>query len=154
MALRHSQRHVVWMDHRHWRSRPRPWPRGKYLILPQVMPVLSPTAVFMLPFKTNHVLYAVRAFMDNNDPKPSVALIKKSLKIYPYTPGGAGTSIARHFKEKIMLHWTHRYRRRSLLRGAESRSTRFPKRLFLLRDAQRARSARAATSFSPELLVN
>jgi hypothetical protein len=50
---------------------------------------------------TTHVLYAVRAFMDNNDPKPSVASIKKSLKIYPYTPGGFGTSIATILEGKV-----------------------------------------------------
>jgi hypothetical protein len=26
--------------------------------------------------------------MDNNDQKPAVASIKKSLRVYPYTPGG------------------------------------------------------------------
>src|SRR4030095_13981454 len=35
-----------------------------------------------------------RSFLVNNDPKPTVELIKKHLKIYPYTPGGVGTSIA------------------------------------------------------------
>ncbi len=34
-----------------------------------------------------------RSFLENNDPKPPVALIKKTLKIYPYLPGGYGTSI-------------------------------------------------------------
>ena len=34
-----------------------------------------------------------RAFIENNDPKPVVALIKKTLKVYPYLPGGYGTSI-------------------------------------------------------------
>jgi hypothetical protein len=68
---------------------------GKYLILPPGYAGTVPDGGFYVGrSKTNHVLYAVRAFMDNNDPKPSVALIKKSLKIYPYTPGGAGTSIA------------------------------------------------------------
>ena len=51
--------------------------------------------------KTTHVLYAVRAFMENNDPKPAVASIKKSLKIYPYTPGGFGTSIATILEGKV-----------------------------------------------------
>ncbi len=41
--------------------------------------------------------------MDNNDPKPSVALIRKSLKIYPYTPGGVGTSIATALKGNVRL---------------------------------------------------
>jgi hypothetical protein len=44
--------------------------------------------------KTFHVLYAVRAFMENSDPKPAVASIRKLLKIYPYRRGGYGTSVA------------------------------------------------------------
>ncbi len=50
-----------------------------------------------------HVLYAVRAFMVNNDPKPTVELIKKGLKIYPFTPGGFGTSIATRLEGKVRL---------------------------------------------------
>ena len=53
--------------------------------------------------RTRRALYAVRAYLDNNDPKPSVALIKKSLKIYPYTPGGFGTSIATALEGKTRL---------------------------------------------------
>ena len=34
-----------------------------------------------------------RAFLVNNDPKPAVDTIKKTLKIYPYVPGSYGTSI-------------------------------------------------------------
>ena len=41
--------------------------------------------------------------MENNDPKPAVASIKKSLKIYPYTPGGFGTSIATALEGKVRL---------------------------------------------------
>src|SRR6185369_3371374 len=50
-----------------------------------------------------HVLYAVRAFMENNDPKPAADLIKTGLKIYPYTPGGFGTSIATALDGKARL---------------------------------------------------
>jgi hypothetical protein len=39
--------------------------------------------------------------MENNDPKPAVASVKKSLKIYPYTPGGFGTSIATVLEGKV-----------------------------------------------------
>jgi hypothetical protein len=35
-----------------------------------------------------------RSFMENDDPAPTVATIKATLKFYPYTPAGAGTSIA------------------------------------------------------------
>uniref|UniRef100_UPI001B802255 DUF1254 domain-containing protein n=1 Tax=Edaphobacter aggregans TaxID=570835 RepID=UPI001B802255 len=77
---------------------------GKYLILPPDYDGPIPDGGFYVArSKTNHVLYAVRAFMDNNDPKPSVALIKKSLKIYPYTPGGVGTSIASALQGHVML---------------------------------------------------
>jgi len=77
---------------------------GRYLILPPGYDGPVPDGGFYVGrSKTDHVLYAVRAFMVNNDPKPSVALIKKSLKIYPYTPGGAGTSIATALTGKVML---------------------------------------------------
>ena len=49
------------------------------------------------------MLYAARAFLVDNDPKPAVENIKKYLKIYPYTPGGAGTSIATALKGKVRL---------------------------------------------------
>ena len=41
--------------------------------------------------------------MENNDPKPAVALIRETLKIYPYTPGGYGTSIATALEGKVRL---------------------------------------------------
>jgi hypothetical protein len=39
----------------------------------------------------------------DNDPKPTVELIKKHLKIYPYTPGGFGTSIGLALEGKVRL---------------------------------------------------
>ena len=44
-----------------------------------------------------------RSFLENNDPKPVVALIKKTLKIYPYLPGGYGTSIGSALEGKATL---------------------------------------------------
>jgi hypothetical protein len=77
---------------------------GKYLVLPPDYDGPVPdNGFFVGRSKTTHVLYAVRAFMDNNDPKPAVALIKKSLKIYPYTPGAFGTSIATALEGKVRL---------------------------------------------------
>jgi hypothetical protein len=49
------------------------------------------------------VLYAARSFLVDNDPKPTVELIKKHLKIYPYTPGGFGTSIGLALEGKVRL---------------------------------------------------
>jgi hypothetical protein len=53
--------------------------------------------------KTTRVIYAARAFLTDNDPKPTVELIKKTMKIYPYTPGGLGTSIATGLEGKVRL---------------------------------------------------
>jgi hypothetical protein len=53
--------------------------------------------------KTNRVLYASRSFLVNNDPKPAAELIKKHLKVYPYTPGGVGTSIATALQGTVRL---------------------------------------------------
>ena len=44
-----------------------------------------------------------RSFLEKNDPKPVVALIKKTLKVYPYLPGGYGTSIGSALEGKATL---------------------------------------------------
>ena len=44
--------------------------------------------------RTTRVLVLGRSFMENDDPKPTVDVIKARTKIYPYEPGGVGTSIA------------------------------------------------------------
>lgn len=68
---------------------------GKYLIVPPSYDGPLPEGgYFIAHSKTNLVIYGVRAFLVNNDPKPAVENIKKNLKLYPYTPGGVGTSIA------------------------------------------------------------
>jgi hypothetical protein len=68
---------------------------GKYLIVPPGYDGPLPEGgYFIAHSKTNRVLYAARAFLVNDDPKPAVDNIKKNLKLYPYTPGGVGTSIA------------------------------------------------------------
>ncbi len=68
---------------------------GKYLIVPPGYTGTLPESGYSIGHsKTVRVLYFGRSFMENNDPKPVVAKIKETLKIYPYTPGGVGTSIA------------------------------------------------------------
>jgi hypothetical protein len=77
---------------------------GKYLILPPDYDgPLPDNGFFVGRSKTNHILYGVRAYLENNDPKPAAALIKERLKIYPYTPGGYGTSIATALEGKVRL---------------------------------------------------
>jgi hypothetical protein len=69
---------------------------GKYLLVPPGYEGALPEGgYFIAKSKTNRVLYAARAFLVNkSDPKPTVEMIKKNFKIYPYTSGGLGTSIA------------------------------------------------------------
>jgi len=77
---------------------------GKYLIIPPDYDGPLPDGGFYLArAKTNRVLYAARAFLVNNDPKPTVDNIKKNLKIYPFTPGGVGTSIATALEGQVRL---------------------------------------------------
>jgi hypothetical protein len=75
---------------------------GKYLIVPPGYTGPLPDSGFHVGHsKTTRVLYAVRAFMENNDPKPAAAKIKQSLKIYPYRPGGYGTGLATILEGKV-----------------------------------------------------
>jgi hypothetical protein len=77
---------------------------GKYLLLPPGYDGPQPDGGFFVArSKTNRVLYAFRAFLAKNDPKPAVENIKKNLKIYPYTPGGFGTSIGTALEGKVRL---------------------------------------------------
>lgn len=77
---------------------------GRYLLVPPGYDGPLPDSGFHVAWsKTTRVLYAARAFLTDNDPKPTVELIKKTLKIYPYTPGGFGTSIATALEGKVRL---------------------------------------------------
>jgi len=77
---------------------------GKYLIVPPGYDGPLPDGgYFVAKARTNRVLYATRANLVNNDPKPAVENIKKHLKIYPYKPGGFGTSIATALEGKVRL---------------------------------------------------
>jgi hypothetical protein len=68
---------------------------GKYLIVgPDYDGPLPEGGYFVAHSKTNLALYAARAYLVDNDPKPAVENVKRNLKIYPYRPGSFGTSIA------------------------------------------------------------
>ena len=77
---------------------------GRYLLVPPGYTGTLPEGGFYIAHsKTYRVLYAARAFLVNGDPKPAVENIKKHIKIYPYTPGGEGTSIATALEGKVRL---------------------------------------------------
>ena len=68
---------------------------GKYLLLPPGYDGPVPEGGFYVARShTTRLLILGRSFLVNNDPNPAVDLIKRTLKIYPYVPGGVGTSIA------------------------------------------------------------
>jgi hypothetical protein len=106
---------------------------GKYLILPPNYDgPLPDNGFFVGRSKTTHALYGVRAYLENNDPKPAVALIKDRLKIYPYTPGDTAPASLPHSRARFDWRSIHRYRRRSSLKRAGSRSTPFLQTIFLI----------------------
>jgi hypothetical protein len=77
---------------------------GKYLILPPGYDGPLPEGGFFVSrARTTRVLWFGRAFMEKNDPKPVVEVIKKATKIYPYEAGGVGTSVAQFLSGKAKL---------------------------------------------------
>jgi hypothetical protein len=77
---------------------------GKYLIVPPDYDGPLPEGgYFVAHSKTNHILYAARAYLVNDDPKPAVENVKANLKIYPYVPGSYGTSLAEALTGAVRL---------------------------------------------------
>jgi hypothetical protein len=67
----------------------------KFLLLPPGYDGPLPDSGYHVATCTSNFVMAFgRSMLVDNDPKPTVETIKKHLKIYPYTPGGYGTSIA------------------------------------------------------------
>ena len=77
---------------------------GKYLLLPPGYAGPLPEGGYFIgrPTTTSVALLG-RAFLTNNDPKPTVETIKSTLKIYPYVPGSYGTSIGSFVTGKAPL---------------------------------------------------
>jgi hypothetical protein len=77
---------------------------GKYLILPPGYDGPLPEGgFFVAQARTSRVVWFGRLFLENNDPKPAVAGIRKFTKVYPYEAGGVGTSIAEFLSGKTKL---------------------------------------------------
>jgi hypothetical protein len=77
---------------------------GKYLLLPPGYSGPLPEGGYFIgrPSTTSVALLG-RAFLVNNDPKPAVETIKRTLKIYPYVPGSYGTSMGDFLTGKAPL---------------------------------------------------
>jgi hypothetical protein len=77
---------------------------GKYLLVPPGYEGPLPDSGFNVGrSRTMRVAVFGRNFLEKNDPKPAVEMIKKTLKVYPYQPGGFGTSIATALEGKVPL---------------------------------------------------
>jgi len=75
---------------------------GKFLLLPPGYDGPLPDSGYHVGATTSSFVMAFgRSFLTDNDPKPTVDVIKEHLKIYPYTPGGYGTSIATLLEGKV-----------------------------------------------------
>jgi hypothetical protein len=78
---------------------------GKYLIVPPGYQGALPEGTFNVAHaRTDMILWFGRSYLkDGSDPKPVVDTIRKTLKVYPYTPGGVGTPIAEFLEGKAPL---------------------------------------------------
>jgi hypothetical protein len=79
---------------------------GKYLFLPPGYKGEVPDGYFVQRMRTTRATLLGRSFLEKNDPKPVVAEIKKTLQVYPYLPGGYGTSIGAALEGKATLALT------------------------------------------------
>lgn len=72
---------------------------GKYLMLPPGYKGDLPEGGYVVySSKTFQASLLGRAFLENNDPKPVDENVRKNLKIYPYQPGGVGSSIGSYLR--------------------------------------------------------
>ena len=67
---------------------------GTFLLVgPGYEGTLPEGGYFVLRSRTNHVTMLFRAFLEDNDPAPPIALVKETFKIYTYQAGGFGNSV-------------------------------------------------------------
>ena len=80
---------------------------GTYLLVgPDYDGPLPEGGYYVRHSRTHHVTVLARSFINQNpgnDPGPTVDLIKERLKIYPYVPGGVGSSIGAYLTGKGRL---------------------------------------------------
>jgi hypothetical protein len=68
---------------------------GRFLLIPPGFDGPLPDSGYHVGHSgTTRAVLLGRSFLVDDDPAPTVELIKSTLKLYPYAPGGFGTSIA------------------------------------------------------------
>ena len=107
---------------------------GRFLLVPPGYDGPLPDSGYHVGHsRTSRALLLGRSFLTDDDPAPTVETIKRTLKLYPYAPGGHGTSVA------------------TLLGGpgaAGAAGRRFPRRCSWRAAARRSTRCRRATSAS------
>lgn len=77
---------------------------GKYLLVGPGHEGYVPEDGFYIAHSgTDRVIMLGRSFLTDDDPAPTVKVVKDNLKIYPYEPGGVGLPIARYLEGGIEL---------------------------------------------------
>lgn len=77
---------------------------GKYLLVgPSYDGPLPEGGFYVGRSQTNRVIVLGRSFLTDNDPAPTVDVIKAHTKIYPYVPGGVGLPIATYLEGGVTL---------------------------------------------------
>lgn len=77
---------------------------GTYLLVgPGYDGTLPEGGHFVRRSRTNHITMLFRAFLEDNDPALAVGRVKETLKIYPYQPGGYGSSVASYLAGEAPL---------------------------------------------------
>ncbi len=68
---------------------------GRFLLVPPGYDGPLPDSGYHVGHsRTSRALLLGRSFLTDDDPAPTVDTIKRTLKLYPYAPGNAGTSVA------------------------------------------------------------
>ena len=77
---------------------------GKYLLVGPEYDGYLPEGEFNVAHsQTDQVVILGRSFLKDNDPAPTVAEIKDTMKLYPYAQGGIGMPIARFLEGGVEL---------------------------------------------------
>jgi len=77
---------------------------GKYLLIgPGYDGYVPEDGYYVAHVETTHTIILGRSFLTNDDPAPTVKVIKDNLRIYPYEPGGVGLPIARFLEGGVEL---------------------------------------------------
>ncbi len=104
---------------------------GRYLLVPpDYKGDLPESGYTVCKLRTTRATALGRCFLEKDDPKPVAAMIKRTLKVYPYLPGGYGTSIgaALDGKAKLALTPDHKLTGPSCGRRNRGNSSKAPAR--------------------------